>query len=56
MGGGGEAGWGSADAIETKEHTFIRKKGKGQKISRPWLLLDERHHGAACDDGVQHNF
>lgn len=49
---GGEAGWGSADAIETKEQTLIRKKGKGQKISRSWLLLDEMHHGAVYNDGV----
>lgn len=43
---GGEVGWGSADAIETKEQTLIRKKGKGQKISRSWLTLDETYHGA----------
>lgn len=47
---GGEAGWGSADAIVAKEQTLIRK-GKGQKISRSCHTPDEIHHGAVHGDG-----
>ena len=42
---GREAGWGSADVVEAKEQTLVRKKGKGQEIGRSWRIPDEIHHG-----------
>ena len=51
---GGEAGWSSADAIETKKEILIRKKGKGQKISRPRLILDAIRYGAVYDGDFQY--
>lgn len=47
------AGWGSADAIEAREQTLVRKKGKGPKISRSWHVLDEIHHGVVQDNSLQ---
>lgn len=48
---GRAAGWGSADAVEAKEQTLVRKKGKGQETSRSWRIPDEIHHGAVQDQG-----
>lgn len=45
------AGWGPAHGVEAKEQALVRKKGKGQEISRSWHVLDETHHGEAEDHG-----